>query len=106
MKKRLLSLFCALLLLVSFSCGVSAIIAVEDETGIRYDTDETEPAAQPGASAIAMKKVLASVSSFWRRFGVASVVVLLVVAVVVAIVISEVERQKKESRPPKPKKKK
>lgn len=99
MKKRWLSLICALLLAFGFSCGASALIAVENETGIHYSTDEPQ---HTGAIADATRNVLAAVSRFWHRFGVVTIIVLLLAAIVIAIVISEVERQKKENRPKKP----
>ena len=109
MKKRIAALFCALLLLVSFSCTVSASIMVQEPNGdIHYsaDVEEGETVKQPSAFSVAAKKVLQAVSGFWHRFGAVTVVVLLLVAIVVAIVISEFERQKKENRPPQSKSKK
>ena len=107
MKKRVCAFLCALLLLVSFSCVVSASIQVVDPDGsTHYDTDEVETTKQPGAAAVAAKRVMESVSNFWRRFGFLSIVILLLVAIVVAIVISEFERQKKEASPPQEKAKK
>ena len=109
MKKRICALLCAVLLLVSFSCSVSAVIMVEDETGTRYSGESMNQeltTTRPNAAAVAAKKVMSSVSNFWHRYGFLTVVIVLLVAIVVAIVISEFERQKKESRPPKPSKKK
>ena len=107
MKKGRLSLFCALLMLVSFSCAVSASIMVEDANGVtHYDTDEIVTTTQPSAFSVAARKALDGLSGFWRRFGAVTVIVLRLVAIVVAIVISEFERQKKESRPPQPSSKK
>ena len=99
MKTRWLSLICALLLAFGFSCGASALIAVENETGIHYSTEELK---HTGAVADVIRNILAAVSRFWHRFGVVTIIVLLVAAIVIAIVISEVERQKKEKRPEKP----
>lgn len=107
MKKRICAFLCALLMLVSFSCTVSATIMVENPDGeVFYDTDEIATTKQPSAFSVAAKKVMEGISGFWRRFGVVTVVVLLLVAIVVAIVISEFERQKKEGRPPQTKSKK
>ncbi len=102
MKKRICALVCALLMLASFSCSVSAGIMIEDATGTRYSDESMNlTTTQPNAVSVAAKKALESASNFWHRFGLVSVVVILLVAIVVAIVISEYERQKKESRPPK-----
>lgn len=107
MKKRICALLCAVLLLVSFSCSVSALIMIEDETGTRYSDESMNPTTtRPNKAAIAAKKAMSSVSNFWHRYGFLTVVIVLIVAIVVAIVISEVERQKKEARPPKQSKKK
>lgn len=100
MKKRICALLCALLLLVSFSCSVSAVIMVEDENGVRYSDESMNPTTtKVNAVAETAKKVMSSVSKFWHRFGFLTVVIVLLVAIVVAIVISEFERQKKETRP-------
>ena len=107
MKKRICALLCVLLMLVSFSCSVSALIMVEDETGTRYSDEAMNPTTtKPNAVADTAKKALSAVSKFWHRFGFLTIVIVLLVAIVVAIVISEFERQKKESRPPRPSKKK
>ena len=102
MKKRICALLCALLLLVSFSCSVSAVIMVEDENGVRYSDESMNPTTtttKVNVVAETAKKAMSSVSKFWHRFGFLTVVIVLLVAIVVAIVISEVERQKKETRP-------
>lgn len=112
MKKRICALLCVLLMLVSFTCGVSAYIVIEDESGTRYYDEtmnydlSTTTTTRPNAVAETAKKAMSSVSSFWHRYGFLTVVIVLLVAIVVAIVISEYERQKKQNRPPKPSKKK
>ena len=109
MKKRICALLCVLLLMVSFTCGASALIMVEDETGTRYSDESMNPVTtttKVNAVSEATKKAMSAVSNFWHRFGLLTVVIVLLVAIVVAIVISEFERQKKEQRPPKPSKKK
>ena len=104
MNKRIAALFLALVMLLGFSFSASALIAVEDETGIRY-SDGREKAeqeeTQPSAFSVAVKKALERLKTFWNRFGVVSVIVLVLASIVIAIVISEAERQKKE-KPPKP----
>lgn len=107
MKKRICALLCALLILASFSCSVSALIIVEDENGVRYsDESMNTTTTKPNAVAETAKKAMSSVSKFWHRFGFLTVVIVLLVAIVVAIVISEFERQRKEGRLPEKTKKK
>lgn len=114
MKKQISALLLALLLLMSFAFSASALIAVEDETGIRYSDGretatqkEQETKKEPSAFSVAMKKALERIKDYWKRHGVVTVIILLLVAIVVAIVISEMEQQKKreESRPPRRQKK-
>ena len=107
MKKRICALLCVLLMLASFSSGVCALIAVEDETGVYY-SDESMNLTTTKASAfsVATKRAMKALSTFWHRFGVITIIVLLLVAIVVAIVISEYERQKKQTDQPKPSKNK
>ena len=103
MMKRFAALLLALVMVMSFVFSASALIAVEDETGIRY-SDGREKEGQPkepSAFSVAVKKALEKLKTFWQRYGVVTVVVAFLAAIVIAIVVSEAERQKKE-KPPKP----
>ena len=97
MKKRIAALFLALVMVLSCVFSASALIAVEDETGIRY-SDGREKENQPSAFSVAVKKALNNLKNFWNRFGVLSIVLLVLAAIVIAIVISEAEQQKKRKQ--------
>lgn len=102
MKKRIAALFCALLMLTVFAFPTFALIAVEDETGIRYSDESLNPptttTTKPNAFVVGARKALEALSDFWRRHGVVTVVVALLAAIVIAIVISEAEQQKKRRK--------
>ena len=109
-KNRILSLVCAVLLMLSFALPACALIAVQDADGnIHYSTDETTTEAEAVQKNENLVKFAQAVQSFWRRWGVLTVAGVLVGAIVIAIVVSESERQKKtdaEREARKPKKKK
>ena len=106
MKKRIAALVLAALMLFGFVCSASAMISIEDETGVRYaDGENPESGGTQSAFSTAVQKALRAWTKFWNRYGIVTVIVLLLAAIVIAIVISEAQRQKKEKRPDCPQRK-
>ena len=109
MVKRIMALFCALLLLVTCTFSTFALIAVEDENGvIHYSTDKEPTKAEKAKTAVKewFEKGLERAKNFWQRRGVLTVVILLVVGILGMVVVLTVEdeKKKKEEAEKRPKK--